>query len=1198
MNTTEVLGDLTSLADAIAQAIWHLFFLHPSEVLCTDADQQLIRCRTEEQCKKVRCALQALRLLNAVGYHRAGRYAEALLSGEEGVSYDEWWERLNEMVGRSLNVSPAVAAQQLPSEWHQRLSRLCYGDPASLATTPATSVLEAMLQVEEKSPREEPTDPTSSWSRLYAALAAGYGQHLPTSAKLSAEQRTLESPSPYVPLFHFSISETHPTASPTAAVGSALRRHEWCYYEGRLYAALACGASLNTPGPLSRLLTAFIFQGDKRLAQHLSGGSPAKEKMSAKDCIAAQFRLQGVVSGVVEYAMFSSAISPSLAAAQLRCMSAPSSSPTAWATQSISSPARYVCRAAGLLLAGIIEECSYYSKTSNAATPAEKSSPVIHSIEEDAAMVVIHAVQELLYTVVLGEGTHLNMRNRPEPSAKASDFAVSRTGLVTTNRALSLAEADALSQQFFPALVQQLGFEWVWSPLLRHLSGLDKLSISPDESPATKGQRLAVRWSSQFLMDTILLSLSPKTYPQRLLNILPGSYERLLDALDLLPAVAHRSEGEDEISADPHPANAGHLFALPDYYEEPAAALVSYFQHNGLSGIRIDEVERLLYTATSSYAMIVRLKAQAPPSADNGVDEDERAQAGNPNEKGQKANYPLSLKRVEQLWQRYQGEVLLAAVVVYTQLRVPSQVQQLMRLLSGLFLKIRLAWRPHHDGGATWLLQRQGGGLGKAGASLVFTAEAQVLWNHVGYEFYPLEWLPMIAQNHLYEAAASHSNTATSNTMAALSSGTSASLPYSLFAAVAHQFQVHLRGTPLGSSGAIERRHPAGPRASVVVPPVASMASTLFPTDSSDVAGAEAVKLSMKSWRRAERFLVGLMEVCYLDAKTSSSDLEGRLAVSATRRVLTEGGAGGSITNGAGDSSSAGTATALAITRLRSLLQKPAVMDAVWGTMNSAEHGTSDDAGGSPPQRQQQQGVGSKRRRAWGGTQTAALDGLEAMEDLLLSYGASSFDATVEAADFAFTVAQSFLPSSSGCSRSLLAAAVAPGQHSKVRKAGKVSEELLQSAKQWCHACIGATADKAKINMMLEQQKTTPSVGLAVAYNSGTIDYSWLARRAMRSVPLRIMEKVRLQGEESIMLRERRGKWEHACLPSGTAPVSCSAAPHRAIDPLLLEQWSQWQHAMDSLGLVHMEPHSFGGADDISVAQWLWFSPYFVSQLT
>ncbi|KAG5493083.1 hypothetical protein GH5_01812 [Leishmania sp. Ghana 2012 LV757] len=1228
---------LLLLRSAVQSSLWNLPFFpallpYKSTVSAVTAHSSTSSKAADDNV--VASAFHSLTLLEAVGYTEAGHAAQQLWRAHAAGSTSSLSQQL-------------VSAEQ--QSWMDKLRATVLRQAAALFPTPgsgggALATVLAEVEQQRKQGKQAP-----GCDMLFSELAQDYLEHIAATASAASTAHAAKAAVSTVShldvpqrrraaIFQCDALSLQTAAAPPSERSAVAVRQQRQWYEARLYAAVACSTSMSTPGPLARLLVAYAHQADRRLQAvvasnldyHFSGDHDGRKavKNGSETLVSsvsidpaaaalARVRISGVVAGVLEYALCVARVRTAVTVAELRASAAVATAslqhpPPCAATASCA--ATHVPRSAALLLSLITEECGYYQQTSPTGTGSRQAG---------VTAAVLHAVQELLFTVVLGSGTR-HMRNRPEPSAApkrpgskgSSGASATPVMIVTTTRGVTLPEVDAITQDFFPALVQQLGMEWVWSPLLRHLSSLDKVQVPAEAAGVQAGlapaSSLSVRWSSHVLMDTILLSLARRTYPQRLLNVLPGSYERLLRNLDLLPPLRPQFDDRGDTGHDDAACRAGGplLFDMPAYYAEPASALVAYFQRAGVSGLRIEETERILTTATSVHAMVVRLRAQAPPRRDaegrkdNAGDQSGEELDGNggsgvaflQHQKSAKATshaYALTRERVQHLISRYQGEVLLAAVVVHTQLRVPSHVQQLMRVLAPLFLKIHLAWRAHHDGSsASWLLQPR-----TSPGATCFSAEAAVLLDHVGYEFYPLEWLP----------AALAASTGTSD-----SSVERLAFPYSLLAAVGHQFELGLRGTPLGSSGDAVLRHPAGPRSSAVMPSVAGVALLASGRGGDE----EDNNTTAAAWRRTERFVTGLMQLCYLDSKTSSTELEGTLAVSSTRRVLTASGGsaalssigGGNLAPGIGGSRTNIMAAAdVASHRLHSLLQKPAVMDAMWGAMESTATTRGNGASLRDGQRRE------KRSRS-ASTSAEAQEHLRSMQLLLQEYGAASFDTTVEAADFALMVAQAFLPLSTGTSASLSSTT---GKTGVATSAGKKSEALLRAGLEWGGAVVGNSATKAKIHMRLQQQQkegsSSFSAALAHVYNSATVDTAWLARSALRYVPQRIWEKMCAHRTERLALTHRYNKWISRLLENSPAALEaklCDLGAVHRVDPLLMEQWTQWERVLEQLGLSeHLEgcsaaaassvPHlSSRSAEDITCAQWLWYSPYFTAEMT
>lgn len=1229
----------------VSHTLWHMAFLAPLAARSCALSAMRSNALSGDGAPAVVAAAYSAAVMEAVGYSKAGAEVERIL------------QRLDGNVERcTAHQTPALASNWLGvfSDCTRQHAEQLFASKAD-ASEALTRILRATQQ-RYKSNAVASTS-ASACNALFASLAAAcVSRSSPNGQSASASADAV--PLSYgVSLFHI---EGASAVSSTSTAHQRQLHRQW--QEARLYGALTCAAAgIAAPGPLARLLAAYVHATDDRLraaadaifVAHLHASSAAEEgatpaevgavqqtEVKAGDAAAAtaatQARLSGVVAGVLEYALHMARTRSSATVTALNALtSVPSTAGTASEASSSLSFCTSASQRAALLLVQFTEECGYYHQTAAATSVLRNDGATAETATAAAtALAVVHAVQELLFTIVLGGGTS-GMANRPEPgpakkTAQSAAPPLPLSLLVTTRRGVSLPEADTIAQELFPAIVQQLGLEWVWSPLLRHLSSLDRQQQpagSEKSGPALSSAsppRLgsSVRWSSQAVMDMVLLTLARKVYPQRLLNILPGSYERLLQNLDLLPPTPLQADDGSELPSAVAAAAASRatLYELPVYYAEPAALVVSYFQRAGVSGLRLEEVSRTLSNATSSYAMVVRLKAQAPPSAEVGEDDDEGegigtkeharvndldGDSGSTTKSHTAQTYALSRERVRSLIARYQGEVLLAAVVVYTQLRIPSQTQQLMRALAPLFLQIQLDWRTHHDGSITSWFLLPADEEGNATRGVRFSSEATVLIDKVGYEFYPLEWLPAVAASLCGSSALS-----------------ALPFPYSLCAAVGHQFHLHLRGTPLGGSGDATLRHPAGPRSSVVMP--TSDAFSLV----SDGGAGDTAAATAAAWQRTQRFLSGLLEVCYLDPRTSSTELEGTLAVSSTRRVLTtSSGAPQSSygsTGGGGGGTTLVAAADIAAQRLRSLLQEPAVMDAMWGSM---EHQQRQQRPGAARGNARDAQRGQKRTRSDSGVppetvRAAAEEHLRAMHRLLLDYGAASFDSTVEAADFALVVAQAFLPATAGvCTAS-------------AKQGGKRSAALLQAALEWSRGVVGASANRARVTMLLQQQQqqhsgpaSAPGLStqpLAYAYNSATMDTAWLARRALRFVPCRILEKMETAQTEARALARRETQWVSRLPATDGAPAAAEEeekeegnavkidfpAAYR-LNPLLVEQWTQCARLWRQLGLAEEEMEGGGegaagrasqpspaSADEVTCAQWLWYSPYFGEEWT
>lgn len=374
------------------------------------------------------------------------------------------------------------------------------------------------------------------------------------------------------------------------------------------------------------------------------------------------------------------------------------------------------------------------------------------------------------------------------------------------------------------------------------------------------------QWSSKAVMDAILIAIARRTYPSRLYQLLPGSYHPLLDGLGILPAVGaaevmaaveEAEEGEKEGAAGSSVSNPlvpPTLFVLPPYYEDVARHVMQYWDRVGtIAAIQLEELEHILQHQTAVLPMMVRIRAMAPtpsakarmtrhrlPSGGNtrsvdGVEETQDTPQSTPADESDEEEALLTGSTVEALLARYQAEVLLVAVVVYTQLTVPSQSQALLRTLAPLLERYLLLYTRSlgHVGSAVfplWIHASATGGqftstaASSSSSSSSFALPPTVSWRfsptvqrvcgEAGYQLYPLEWLPSVGEMYLHhrrqkEVRATPTDGPSTwrreepvvGVTLSSSSSSSSSLPYySLFAAVAHQLHLSFR-TPLGSSG-------------------------------------------------------------------------------------------------------------------------------------------------------------------------------------------------------------------------------------------------------------------------------------------------------------------------------------------------------------------------------------------------------------
>lgn len=351
------------------------------------------------------------------------------------------------------------------------------------------------------------------------------------------------------------------------------------------------------------------------------------------------------------------------------------------------------------------------------------------------------------------------------------------------------------------------------------------------------------QWHSKTVVDAILIACAKRTYPSRLYQLLPGSYHTILDALGVLPAVSATEvvavlEDPDEAENGMESASSGSpnslvvpplLFTLPTYYDEVSQAVLKYWDRVGtISAIQLDALEHLLHHHTVVLPMMVRIRAMAALSSSSSsttlhssafstlgknrqaaIVEKEKRSGDDVREEREEV---LTADTVEALLARYQAEVLIAAVVVYTQLAVPSQYQALLRVIAPLLERYLLTYSRFlgNVGGPPFPLFSTASASGvmtvpsfATSSSLVaslpyrFSCVVQRVCGEAGYQLYPLEWLPQVGEMYLQHL---RGNTQTEQ------QDISTSFPYySMFAAVAHQFHLSFR-TPIGNSGGSSSR--------------------------------------------------------------------------------------------------------------------------------------------------------------------------------------------------------------------------------------------------------------------------------------------------------------------------------------------------------------------------------------------------------
>lgn len=1108
-------------------------------------------------------ALPVLHLLDAVGFTKAGDVALAV-------------EAERNCIAQARDDLAAAGADSDPKalDWPRRFFLTCAtaalsGDGVDSNAKPLTAVLRQQRQPERQ------RDASSLFSVLASTVAATAG-----SADGSASMDGFPS------LFSlFDAAKSRVTAGGSADEGARV------FAEAQLYAALCLHCHFPTVKQLAKLLTVYIYQEDAFVAQavlHTAAGGDGKYRRHRDEA-----RARGVVAGLLGYALDTAQRAQRRLREALQSMqeegeraSEPHGGHHRKDSRPLLPPVGPRPEQTSAVLSAAAHTLVQLLTQESQLKAAEGTSGALGSLSMGRE--IVHTVQELVFTAVLGAGTAL-MSNRPtqSPQQQAQQGDGLRSFTVT-HRALTIHEVDALTRHLFPLLLQQLGYEWPWSELLRHCRGLDKLQVSPPFP--------YVALSSNLLVETVLLRLSSHTYPERLENLLPESFDRVREKLGLLPAPNRSAAEEDGREA---PAREGRdrarLFFLPEYYQEPVTALQAYYSRTKLGRLRVEEAERVLSVAVSTLPMVVQLRALAPPEEPEDGDEE-----GGTGRARDHRLYPLTGARVTALVTRFKAECLLASVIVHTQLETHSQVQGMMRELAPLFLKLTVALGGNPNALAVPLLtsaggdgpQAEGDASGSSHGSLGFTDEAKRLINDIGYQFPSIEWLPWFA--HAFHArhhrAAQPSSSQTG--MGALPSsssfplfgpaaagaaagGAAVSLPYSVYAAVAHQMRASFH-SPLGSSSSSS---PSGFRSSLVTAPSRKCWLSEYLGKEVEESGGGVGEL-MNPLKRATRILETLMLPCWLDARVSSCDLEGTIAVTATRVVggNRHGSVGGAAGGGGGGAAGGGGDSLLA--RLSHLL-KPHILELFW------RDSQADDDGGYTGKDE---------------------EAVRALTNALLRQGASSFELTMEAKDFVLTTAQCFLPLTGDLSRKVEGTARGG--------AVKPTAELLRGALAWCQSTVGNNAVRAEVRMRLQQHmqgSQPPSFDsvLPAVYNSCTFDACALARRVLLSeVPARLLEKMRLRRQQSADLIARRDRCirriqgHDADADDNGGERGEEAVPLRKeVDRLLLHQFSQWVSLLRAFALWSEEGEEGDGGirgaavtggelPELSAAQWLWYSPY------
>eukprot|EP00796_Vickermania_ingenoplastis_P011958 gene11958-8232_t len=628
------------------------------------------------------------------------------------------------------------------------------------------------------------------------------------------------------------------------------------FLEAQLYAATCLLGTVVAVTPLAKLLVAYIYQAAESFRP---------------------VRAAGVVSGVLQAALEVARTSMPRALGLLESAHGNSSSVSAPPLDSqrhvelvYPGPTEtpLVMTNTALLLTKVVECCHQYEAEASSST----------SLPEQCSEIVLRHLHELVVSLVTGCGTrHLSAVAGGRPEAWASASSVPR---IVVQRGLCLAEADALVASIFPAFLQAVGYEWTWSETLRYCRAIENLPAAAPGSEQLKAATALlasstavsatpfppVRWSSKLVVDTILLGCVARTYPSRLHNLLPASYDRLLEALHIeLPAPP---AGDDEEITEAHLRQLL-LFETPGYYEAGVAAVTAYWdQVRYLDAISLDELQQVLQHSTGALPLIVQLKAIASGTSST-------------------ADELLSAQTVDALIARYRAEVLLASVIVYTQLAVPSHVQQLLRIVAPLLERYLLVYSSAVTGAPFPLFKASL--TGDHGTSSTpglpptfvwrFSSIFQRVCGDISYQLYPLEWLPQVTDMYVQHqqwkrdapTAASLSSSA-ADVMRPMHINGNPFL-YSPFAAVAHQFHLRLH-EGYGSSGASKNRLPRqdGTAASHVAPPYKSNpeGSALLLLDPSTSGDWSMPRANEFQRQRAERF-EQLMSLVLLDMRTDSA---------------------------------------------------------------------------------------------------------------------------------------------------------------------------------------------------------------------------------------------------------------------------------------------------------------------------------------
>lgn len=668
------------------------------------------------------------------------------------------------------------------------------------------------------------------------------------------------------------------------------RAHREAFLEGQLFGVLSFLNSFTSPTLLSKLIITYLYQGTSRVE-----GRAPKGKEEVDPVFSA--RAHGVVGGLLSAAFeVARRGMPRVLHGLVDVLGTDCTSAAASDSLSLLYPAPgesgIAVRNAGILLAKLVEWSVLYEDEVKVSPASQAAS---NRYSHEVGTIIIRHLHELILTLVLGGSTaSLNTSSGESQGSRVRPTSYFTGGsYLVVQRGLTLAEADAFVSALFPSFLQSVGYEWTWSETLRCCRAMDKIA-PPYGTPSSS--LLPVRWSSAVVMDHILLACSRQTYPSRLYQLLPGSFHPILEALGLksIEGIGEPNSGENDgsasIEAPPTPPS---LFTLPPYYAVVGAAIMAYWDRVGtIQAIRIEELQQIIHSSTAVLPMIVQIRAMGPSSSELSSKEEETPEDGDHVE-------ILTAPTVEALTARYQAEALVAAVVVYTQLAVPSQVHEMLRLLAPMIEKYLMTYRQKIGGStvggmsfplfttATHPSTSPGDGIPST-FPWRFSHIFRRVCGDAGYQLYPLEWWLHVGEMHQYHglwlAGSGASTAAPSTDLLGPMHPDGNPLPYSLLAAVWHQFGLTVRAR-CGSGGSGKDRLPqtagmvssarnaagssGGAAASPVTPPLRGASDRVLHmlVPSPSLSNIDASKLSTQEendvQKRVDRF-IQLLETVFL----------------------------------------------------------------------------------------------------------------------------------------------------------------------------------------------------------------------------------------------------------------------------------------------------------------------------------------------